>query len=254
MNHILKATCMMVPVFVSLIGSPAGAAGVDFIVPGVSLESVDFTPGTSVSYLIISRSYDVEDSSFVSLSVLRTDTGSVALRIVSSTYPVQDEESVTVKLTLSRRFKEIETAKGYLSCIEDIQVKEGRSPFREPSPEEIEDFDLERLFLESNRGMEQRRLEPEEIVTAAGTFQCEVYEYFRSDTNAVMMGGVEAERLEEERSILRISRDVPFWGLVGSVIERKSSTVIESVSRFRNPRPTVNRTESVLISCTGCGP
>ncbi len=252
MSHILKVTCMIVPVFLSVIGSPAAAAGVDFIVPGVSLESVDFTPGTSVSYLVVSRSYEVEDSSFVSLSVLRADAGSVVLQIVSSTYPLEDEESVTVRLTLSGKYKEIETPKEYLSCIEDIQVKEGLSQFREPSLEEIEDFDLERLFLESNRGMEQSRLQPEEVVTPAGSFECEVYEYFRSDTSAVTMGGVQAARLEEERSILRISGDVPFWGLVGSTIERKSSTVIESVSRFRKPRPTVTMTESVLISCAGC--
>ena len=39
--------------------APKAAADVDFLVPGVSLHSVDFTVGTSVSYLIISEAHSI---------------------------------------------------------------------------------------------------------------------------------------------------------------------------------------------------
>jgi hypothetical protein len=141
----------------------------------------------------------------------------------------------------------MKTPDEFYACISDILVRDGTEPFREPSLEELEDFDIGRFFLKRNEGLMRQELEPEEVEVPAGTFPCDVFEYFRSDQRDVAMGGITAERFEDERSILRISSKVPFWGLVRSRVEKSSKTVYPG---GRNPRETmlkVTVTESVLL-------
>ena len=69
----------------------------------------------------------------------------------------------------------------------------------------------------------------------------------------VQLGGVEAMRYEREETLIWLSPEIPFWGLVRSRIERESSTVPSSGSRFQ-PRPRTTLTESILLSYRdGCG-
>ena len=228
------------------ISAGAGAAQVDFLVPGVALESVDFRPGTSVSYLIISEAHGVRDSSLVTLAVERADSAGVVLEIVSSPYPLDADESVTVRLTLCPGIRDVVTPEEFYACVGDILVRDGAGPEREPSIEEIEDFDIDRLFLKRREGLRREQRSPETVAVPAGEFSCEVWEYFRSERRPVEMGGIEAVRLEEEHSILRICPDVPFWGLVSSRVERSSSTEQRGGSSWAmRPRTTV--TESVLV-------
>lgn len=228
-------------------GGTADAVEVDFLVPGVSLESVDFRPGTSVSYLIISEAHGVRDTSLVSLTVDSADTAGVGLEIVSSPYPFDETEAVAVRLTLCPGIRDIATPDEFYACIGDILVREGTDPMREPSIEEIEEFDIDRLFLKRREGLRREQRSPELVSVPAGEFSCEVYEYFRSDRRPVEMGGIEAVRLEEERSILRICPEVPFWGLVSSRVERSSSTEQGEGDRAWRMRPRVTVTESVLL-------
>ena len=234
---------------------PAGAvlADVDFLVPGVSLHSVDFTPGTSVSYLIISEAHGIKDSSLVTLEVTGKEAGGAGLEISSSTWPPVDMETITVRLTLCPGAGEMDTPEEFYACISDILVRDGTEPFREPSFEELEEFDIGRLFLKRNEGLQRQELEPESVEVPAGTFICDVYEYFRSERRDVAMGGITAERFEEERSILRISSEVPFWGLVRSRVKRTSRTNYPGGRNQREARPKVTVTESVLIGYSSPG-
>jgi hypothetical protein len=216
-------------------------------VPGVSLHSIDFTAGTSVSYLIISEAHGIRDSSLVTLEVTGIDSGAAILEITSTTWPPVDAEMVTVRLTLCADAGRMSTPEEFYACISDILVKDGTEPFREPSMEELEDFDIGRLFLKRNEGFQRQELEPERVEVPAGIFPCEVFEYFRSDRRDVAMGGITAERFEDERSILRISSEVPFWGLVRSRVERSSKTVYPGGRNQREARPKVTVTESVLL-------
>ena len=227
--------------------SPA-AAEVDFLVPGVSLHSVDFTAGTSVSYLVISEVHGIRDSSFVTLEVTEKDSGGAGLEISSTTWPPVDLETITVRLTLCSGADGIRTPEEFYACISDILIKDGTGPFREPSLEELEEFDVSRLFLKRSEGLKRQELEPESVEVPAGTFSCDVFEYFRSDRRDVAMGGITAERFEQERSILRISSEVPFWGLVRSRVERSSKTSYPGGRNPRETRPKMTVTESVLIS------
>ena len=234
---------------IALILPAAGPARaeVDFLVPGVSLHSVDFTAGTSVSYLIISEAHGIRDSSLVTLEVTEKGSEGAGLEITSTTWPPVDTEAVTVRLTLCADAGEMNSPEEFYACISDIHVRNGTEPFREPSLEELEDFDIGRLFLKRSEGLKRQELEPESVEVPAGTFRCDVFEYFRSDRRDVAMGGITAERFEEERSILRISSEVPFWGLVRSRVERTSKTSYPGGRNPRETRPKVTVTESVLI-------
>ncbi|MDD3643288.1 MAG: hypothetical protein PHQ19_07505 [Candidatus Krumholzibacteria bacterium] len=227
--------------------APAASVEVDFLIPGVSLESVDFRPGTSVTYLIVSEAHGVRDSSLVTLAVESADSLGVGLRVVSSPHPFDQSESVAVHLTLCPGVRGVLTPDEFYACIGDILVRDGTGPMREPSIEEIEGFDIDRLFLRRREGLQREQRSPETVVVPAGEFSCEVWEYFRSERRPVEMGGIEALRIEEERSILRICPDVPFWGLVSSRVERSSSTAHDGGDRAWSMRPRVTVTESILL-------
>jgi len=237
---------LSVAAIVASAAAPAFAE-VDFLVPGVSLHSVDFTAGTSVSYLIVSEIHGIRDSSLVTLEVTGKDSEATGLGITSTTWPPVDTETITVRLTLCPDAGGMKTPEEFYACISDILVRNGTEPFREPSFEELEDFDISRLFLKRSEGLQRQEHEPETVEVPAGTFQCDVFEYFRSDRRDVAMGGVTAVRFEEERSILRISKDVPFWGLVRSRVERTSTTSYPGGRSSREARPKVTVTESILI-------
>ena len=243
MNHI--SACLTLGTLI--VASSPAAAEVDFLVPGVSLHSVDFTAGTLVSYLIISEAHGIRDSSLVTLEVTENGSGGAGLEITSTTWPPVDAETITVRLTLCADADEMKTPGEFYACISDILVRDGTEPFREPSFEELEDFDIGRLFLKRSEGLKRQELEPESVKVPAGTFRCDVFEYFRSDRRDVAMGGITAERFEQERSILRISSKVPFWGLVRSRVERTSKTSYPGGRNPRETRPKVTVTESVLI-------
>ncbi len=230
-----------------IVASSPATAEVDFLVPGVSLHSVDFTAGTSVSYLIISEAHGIRDSSLVTLEVTGKGSGGAGLEITSTTWPPIAAETITVRLTLCAGAEEMKTPEEFYACIGDILVRDGTEPFREPSLEELEDFEIGRLFLKRSEGLQRQEHEAESVEVPAGTFRCDVFEYFRSDRRDVAMGGITAERFEEERSILRISSEVPFWGLVRSRVERTSKTSYPGGRNPRETRPKVTVTESVLI-------
>jgi len=228
--------------------APSGAsADVDFLVPGVSLRTVDLTPGTMVSYLVISEAHGIRDSSLVSLKVTAAGGTGAGLEITSAAWPPGGDETVTVRLTLCEDASEFEDPADLYSCVSDVLVKSGADPFREPTREEIEDFDIGRLFLRRNEGLERKRLPAETVTVPAGTFECSVVEFSRSETRDVEMGGITAKRSESELSVLRTSDQIPFWGLVRSRVERTSGTSYPGGRRPRETRPKTTVTESVLL-------
>ncbi|MBU8921903.1 MAG: hypothetical protein KOO63_08790 [Bacteroidales bacterium] len=234
---------------VILIAASALPAGdIDFLIPGVSLETVSFEPGSSVQYLIISEAYGVLDTTMAGLGVIESEKDSFLLEIVSSSWPVMSSETVAVRLWLSPDIISAGSAEDVRASIRSIIVRMGEDDFREPSAEEIEDFGLERLFLSFDGETERRELGEETVETPAGDYLCSLAEFYRSSDEMLDLGGVKAVRHEEETSRLLVSDDVPFWGLVRSRVETSSHTRLES-SR-RKPRPKVTITESVLISCT----
>lgn len=232
-----------------ILASPASEAkGIDFLVPGVSLDSVKFEPGTEVEYMIVSEAYGVLDTTVVGLSVRDSDGNLYQLEIISSTWPAREEETVRVMLELGCGIKEAKDPGEVRSFISGVSVKDGREPWRQATEEEIEEFDIEHLFITGGEEKEKKLLGTETVGTPAGSFTCEVTEYLKSDRRTVKLGGVDAERYEEEKTILKLSGAVPFWGLVTSRIERSSSTSLKSTRLRRKPQPRVTVTESILLS------
>lgn len=227
-----------------------GARGgeIDFLVPGVNLEDISFVPGTKVTYLTISHAYGTSDTSVVELSVLEYLDGTARLEITSMPYPPAAEEAVTVRLALSDSVKLSSTTDDVFRYIGRIEIREGAGPFREPTREEIDDFGVERLFIRSRGEFERVPREPETIETPAGVFACRVDEMSRFSSRKVKMGGIDAERREEERTVLWLSAEVPFWGLVRSTVERVASTEILSGKRAPKLLPRRSVTESVLFA------
>jgi hypothetical protein len=233
---------------ICLVPSGLSAGDIDFLIPGVSLESVSFEPGTSVQYLIISEAYGILDSTMAGLSVIESEADTFLLEIVSSSWPVMSSETVAVRLWLSPDIISAGSAEEVRGAIRSISVRIDEDDFREPTDEEVEDFGLERLFLSFEGETEIRELGDEIARTPSGEYLCKSTEFYRSSDEDLDLGGVKAVRHEEETSRLLVSAEVPFWGLVRSRVETSSYTRLES-SR-RRPRPKVTITESVLISFT----
>ncbi len=249
---VLPALLMTTPA--AFHSSPAEAGEIDLLIPGVSLRSVSFAGRASVEYLIVSEAYSVYDTSSVRLSVLESEGGKFLLEIFSSPFPEIEEETVTVRLLLMHGISEAGTPEEARGFIEKVFLKEGSGSFAEQTEEEIDGFDLDRLFISDGGSRKERTWGPEEVETPAGSFECIMSEFFRSATDTVKLGGLDAERFEEETSILMVSEKVPFWGVVRSRVEKKSYTRLSGVSKQgRPPSPKVTVTESILVdfSCSG---
>lgn len=235
--------CVVLAVFMR----PAHVAAVDFLIPGISLRSVSLLPGARVSYLVISEAFGATDSSYVELRVLEHEQGEFGLEIITGPYPLSKRERVTVKLRLAERVLAIASADEFRSCLKEILFKEGSEAFRTPTARELDDLDIERIFLRSSEGMERTLLEDAKIATPAGVFLCEGMQGSRREIRPVSLGGIPAERIDEEVSELWISRDVPLWGLVKSRVEERNFTKVSGVHPApASPRLTV--TQSILIS------
>jgi hypothetical protein len=225
------------------------AWGIDILVPGMSLQSVSLVPGARVSYLVISEAFGAADSSFIELRVLDHAHGFCRLEIVSSPYPRSREEAVTIRLRLAERATSASSPAEFRSCLQEILIREGRGGFRPPSEKELDDLDIEAIFVRSDDRATRTSLGSAQIATAAGTFQCDGVEVSSTETKSVNLGGVEAQREREEISRAWISRDVPLWGLVQSTVEKRTLTRVPGMKR-NVERPRVSKTESTLLSFT----
>ncbi len=233
--------------FVWALTVPTPAITVDFLVPGVSLESVIFTRGARVRYLVTSEVHGAVDSSIVELAVLESAAADILLEIFSASVPEKEEETVTVRLRLERKVTSISSPEEFRDYIREVLVRNGTEPFREPSDEEVDDFELERVLLKRDEASARRSLGRETIETVAGTFYCEVTELSRRDRRAVKLGGIDAERIEEEVSTVWMSREVPFWGMVRSRVERRRETVLLTDTPPARLVPQATVTSSILI-------
>lgn len=228
--------------------APGSAAGLDFLVPGISLRSVSFEAGTGVSYLIVSESFGVADTSVVELDVLETGDETVLLEVSTSPFPRNEEETIWVRMRFGQGVREIATPDRFMSFVREVLVREGGSAsFERPSDEEIEELGLERMFLPSRPDSARVPLGSEEVETPAGDFLCGKYRLGEERSMPVQLGGVDAVRYEREETLIWLSPEIPFWGLVRSRIERESSTDLPAGSRFQ-PRPRTTLTESILLS------
>lgn len=244
-NHIIALI-----VFIACLsaGQPVCAASVDFLIPGVSLESLTFDAGARVSYLVVGEAYGTSDSSLVELAVIDRLDGMVTIEISSSPFPESVEEKITVRLVLDEQVRAIHSPEKFHEYVTKVYVKEGSDPFREPTTEEIRDYDLETVFIKKREDVQCTVLDDEEVITPAGVFQCTVNELLKSVIKPVNLGGVEAETREQERSVLYLSGSVPFWGLVRSRVESSRSTRILGGKRNQAGVPRTVVTESVLFS------
>jgi hypothetical protein len=252
-SHSRAALLCLLLVLSSAINVPAstGAVELDFLVPGISLRSVSFETGTAVSYLIISESYGVADTSFVELAVLEADGETVLLEVSTSPFPRTPDETIWIRLRLEEGVRHIESSDEFMSFVKEVLVREGvAGGFERPAAEDIEELELERMFLPSRADTARVPLGPEEVETPAGPFRCDKFGIVDEQTIQVNLGGIEAVRYEREETFIWLSPRVPFWGLVRSRIERESSTSLPGRPRFQ-PKPRSTATESVLVSYKG---
>jgi hypothetical protein len=246
-KSIFKIAIYVTAVLVTVALSHAPASGLDFLLPGISLRTVAFDSGASVSYMIISESYGIPDTSIVDLAILEARDGHAVIEVSTSPYPRLVEETVSVRMRLSEGIRGMESPEEFSSYASEILFKEGEGPFQAPSEQDLEELELERMFLASPDDSSIVEIGMEDAVTPAGTFSCEKREMTSRESSDVSLGGVEALRIEMERTILWLSPEIPFWGLVRSRIERESSTRVMGDSSYEY-RPRRSVTESILIS------
>jgi hypothetical protein len=240
---ILSAACVQI----AIVGLASPASSLDFLVRGISLSSVSLVPGADVSYLVVSESFGATDSSFVELRVLDHARGEFVLQIVTGPYPPVKKELVTVRLRLAEPVLSISSADEFGSCLKEILIREGTGRFRAPTARELEDLDIERLFLRPSEGTERLSLGEEEIASPAGAFSCRGSRISWKQTRPVDLGGIPGELVDQETSTVWISPLVPLWGLVKSSVEERSFTTVSGAETAPgSKRATV--TESILIS------
>jgi hypothetical protein len=242
-----QAALVLMSAMLAIFAPPPRAAAVDFLIPGMSLRSVSLIPGARVSYLVVSESFGAADSSCVELGVLKHASGEFRLEIVTGPYPLTKKDRVTVRLRLADRALSISSADEFRSCMKEILLKEGTGKFRAPSARELDDLDIERLFMRPSEGMEKTLLEDAKVVTPAGAFLCEGVRCSGREARAVNLGGVKAERIVETASELWTSREIPLWGLAKSTVEETSHTNVAGA----HPAPASVRattTTSILIA------
>jgi len=220
---------------------------VDFLVPGVPLESVSLAPGARVSYLVITSSFGAVDSSYVELRVLDRAKGEVRLEVVSSPYPRKAAESITVRLRLLDRVGAISSPAEFAPCLREMLIREGTGKFRPATQKERDEFDAEALFLPADGDAERAELGTASITVPAGVFRCAGVRISKRTSRTLDLGGIRTERIEEETSTVRVSPLVPFWGLVTATVEKRSITK-SSAARQGSSAPRVTTTESILLS------
>jgi hypothetical protein len=220
---------------------------VDFLLPGVSLASISFEEGAMVRYLTISQTFGVRDSSLVELEVLDRSEGEMVLLINNSSYPPLPRETVSVKIVMREEITKMTSPSEFRNYISAVYVSQGGGDFQEATEEEIDDFDLDGLFIESSEEIEEFSPDSGKIVTPAGKFDCQISEYKSSSTRKINLGGVEGYKKKVGFSKYWKSDKVPFWGVVRSRVEKKSTTFISTGSPFYEPESKVVLTESILI-------
>jgi hypothetical protein len=232
----------------SVLSAGARVGRIDFLIPGMSLDSVSLVEGARVSYLVVSHSFGAADSSIVELRVLARSGGDFSVEILSSPYPKSIEESMRVKLRVSEAILRVSAPGEVRPCIREMLVRKGSEPYRKPTAQEQGEFDVESVFSRPRPGTERKRVGTERLATPAGSFLCDVVEYSAKEAKTVLLGGVKAERVEEETSRLWLSKEIPFWGLVRSSIEKKSSTIVAGGKLPAGADAKTTRTESTILS------
>ena len=215
------------------------------LIPGISLESVTLDPGARVAYLVVSESFGAADSSRVELAVLSRGRGEVRLEISMAPYPPRSAETVTVRLRLSERVASIASADEFRECLREIRIREGEEAFRAPTDAELDDFAIEDLFVRRSADARTRTIGAATVAVPAGSFSCSGVETSSRSERTVMLGGVRAERIEEEVTRIYRAADVPLWGLVKSRMERRGEIRREG-SQSGSPRVAI--TEATLLS------
>jgi len=215
-------------VFLCAASESAAAAGgdADFLIPGLDFSTVSFRRGAAVEYLVVSEAYGVRDSSRVRLSVISSSGGLTELEITTAPWTAGSEEALFLRVLFSDSLKEAQSADELYSYIISAQVREGDEPFRKASRDEIEDYELGELFLESGEA-QRERLEDELVSTPAGDFRCQVYRYRKEKKDTVNLGGNDALRLEKKTSFLHLCGAIPLTGLARSETTRESRTELD---------------------------
>jgi hypothetical protein len=226
------------------------ASSADFLIPGISFGEIKFSVGSRVQYLVISEVYEVKDTSVVTLSVLDSREDNTELEISSSPWPKAPLEMTIVRVTMSDGGRKLDSLENVSSLLKKVIIKEGKNPFREVTRKEIDDFELNKLFIQSTE-FQEKELPPVKLSTPAGEFRCELKEFSSKSEKKMNLGGNEASRFEEKKNLLWISNKVPFWGLVQSEVRRKCYTKMDLShvpERMLNSKKTFLK--SILISYT----
>ncbi|RKZ06779.1 hypothetical protein DRQ05_04195 [bacterium] len=223
-------------------------AKVDFLLPGLGLDGVALQPGSKVSYLVESTAFGVTDSTLLNISIDRDINHSILVSVVSSPYPFSSEDAVTVLLRFAPGTVEIRDAARFHSALEEILVKEGEQDFRRPTDKEIKDFGIDDLFIPRSSGMKVVVGDSAVVETPSGTFYCQVASYSEHKEELLNLGGVRAKKVEEVKTTIWQSNDVPIFHLVKSRLERAKSISSDSEAKGRPAGADVTITRAILIS------
>jgi len=246
----LRATRIIVICAALAAALPAGAKAsrVDFLIPGMSLDSVSLVPGARVSYLVISSGFGAADSSVVELRVLERRAGTVTLEVLSSPYPKSISESTRLRMRLSEGILRASSPEEARACVREVLVRNGTEPYRAPTAKEREEFDIEGVFSRARPDARRTSLGAASLATPAGTLRCALVEYASTETRAVFLGGVEAVRRETIASRLWLAKEIPFWGLARSRVEKTTATMEAGGAPRVLGAPKTTLTESVILS------
>ncbi len=223
---------------------------VDFIIPGLFLDSLSVGEGCSVKYLVVNEVFGERDSTELLIDYALNTGNYPEIRISSFSFNEGRKDTFSVIFLFKRPPENIHSSDEFKDSIKEILVKEGDQPLRHPSEEELRKFGFEELF--SRPDFDEVSVSPdvELISTSCGDFKCRVRGYKQVTRKKVKLGGIDAVKVEEISVTLWKSVDVPLFNLVKSRIERKRVTRPISSYGLEISKPRKSITTTYLLGYT----
>jgi len=197
---------------------------IDFIIPGLFLDSLSVGESCSVKYLVVNQVFGEKDSTELLIDYVLNPGNNPEIHISSFSFSEGREDTFSVVILFKRPPENIHSSDEFKDSIKEILVKEGDQPLRHPSEDELRRFGFDELF--SRPDFDEVSVSPgkELINTSCGDFECRVRGYKQVNRKKVKLGGIDAVKVEEISVTLWKSADVPLFNLVKSRIERKRVT------------------------------
>jgi len=220
---------------------------VDFILPGLFLDSLSVRESCSVRYLVVNEAFGEKDSTELMIDYDPHSGDLPEIRILSMPLAGGQEDTFLVRISFKRLPENIHSPDEFRDCIEEILFKSGDQPLRHPTEEELKKVGFNELFSKPGFNEGPVSMKGELVKTSLGDFKCKVREFKRVTKKKVRLGGIDALKMDEIHVTLWKSVEIPIFNLVKSRIERRRIIKPAGPGDFEISKPRVTVTTAYII-------